>query len=158
MNRHRAGFTLIELMVVLAIMAVLLAAGIPYTRAWVDSNRQMQARNVLWEAVTQARTLAMRNPDGVDAAATAASLKLDGAKVQVFVTDKATPAWSGSLPANATVKLLDTTGTTGAALTCVAFNNRGHRLSGAAGCGTNATQTRLAIGLRTQDPLYVDLL
>lgn len=57
-----AGFTLVELMVGIAIMAMLVLAAAPFTLDWVDGTRQMRARSNLLEAVGQARSLAMRNP------------------------------------------------------------------------------------------------
>lgn len=39
--KRAAGFTLVELMVTLAIMAVLAAAGTPFALSWMESNRQV---------------------------------------------------------------------------------------------------------------------
>lgn len=158
MNMSNRGFTLIEMMVVLVITAVLLAVGLPYTRAWVDSNHQLQARNVLGEAVAQTRSLAMRNPSSATNGSAAALLKLTGTTLQVENADGSQLLWTGTLPANATLKLADGSGTVGTALSCVAFDNRGQRLATATGCTTTAAQYRVAVGLNTQDTLYVELL
>ena len=42
--------------------------------------------------------------------------------------------------------------------TCVAFDNRGHRVTAGADCATAAGTPRIAIGFNDQEPLYVDLL
>lgn len=152
------GFTLLELMIVLAIIAVLLAVGLPYTRAWVDSNRQLQARNVLTEAVAQTRALAMRNPGGITDTSAAALLKLSGHTIEVENADGSQVLWSGTVPTNATFKLADGAGLVGAALGCVAFDNRGQRLPSASGCTTPTAQYRVAVGFNTQEPVYVELL
>jgi len=65
--KRAAGFTLIELMVTVAIMAVLALAGMPFAKSWMESNRQMQARNLLWEGIAQSRAVALRNPGGTTA-------------------------------------------------------------------------------------------
>ncbi|KLI99891.1 hypothetical protein WQ56_10865 [Luteimonas sp. FCS-9] len=61
----QGGFTLIELMVTIAVMALLALAALPFTRNWVDGTREIRARSSLIEAVGQARALAMRNPYGL---------------------------------------------------------------------------------------------
>ncbi|MCD9088309.1 prepilin-type N-terminal cleavage/methylation domain-containing protein [Stenotrophomonas sp. SY1] len=165
MSRRVAGFSLVELMVTLAVIAVLAAAGTPFARSWIDSNRQMQARNVMWEAVSQTRAIALRNPGQVAGDDASARLQRDGRTLQVLNTDDAV-LWTGQLPANAAIKHIDATDFSDAAalqasadeLSCVAFGNRGQRLPAAAGCSSAAGSYRLAIGLNDQEPLYVDLL
>lgn len=166
MSRRVAGFSLIELMVTLAVMAVLAAAGTPFALSWMDSNRQMQARNLMWEAVAQSRALALRNPQQVVAGGTSARLKRDGRALQVLRGDTDEVLWNGQLPRNVQIKLAGAAdfadaGALGAAagdLACVAFGNRGQRLPAAAACLSGVGYHRLAIGLNNQDPLYVDLL
>lgn len=171
---HR-GFTLIEMMVVLAILASLLAAGMPFTRNWALSNQQMQTRNVVQNAVAEARALALRNAGQAasDAAATELQLTVNADGTQtlgVFPAGAANAAWTATLPTNAAVQLL--AGGALTRLTCVAFDNRGQRLAGATGCTTSALPTSVAIGwpggstsadapttaISRQDMLNVDLL
>lgn len=166
MSRRNAGFSLVELMVTLAVMAVLAAAGTPLARQWIDSNRQMQARNVMWEAVSQVRSLALRNPNQATTGGVSARLERDGRALQVLRADGTEVLWSGELPRDVDIKLTDAVDFTdaealGAAagdLACVAFGNRGQRLPEASGCTSAGSHQRLAIGLNNQDPLYVDLL
>ncbi|SBV36886.1 conserved exported hypothetical protein [uncultured Stenotrophomonas sp.] len=178
--KRATGFTLIELMVTVAIMAVLALAGMPFARSWMESNRQMQVRNLLWEGIAQSRAVALRNPGGT-AAGPAARLERTGAGVlRVTCVDgiapdgAATPCvpdpdanpervlWkSAVLPGGGTSTLqLATAGNviSPADWTCVAFDNRGHRVTTGADCVTAAGTPRIAIGFNNQDPLYVDLL
>jgi prepilin-type N-terminal cleavage/methylation domain-containing protein len=163
---HGAGFTLIELMITIAIMALLLLAALPFTRDWVDSNRQMQARHLMWEAMAQTRALALRNPQQVTGDAIAARLLRDQRSLQVLRADSDDVLWSGQLPRDAEFRFSGATDFSGAEsleasgddFSCVAFGNRGQRLSAASGCASGASHTRIAIGLNAQDPLYVDLL
>lgn len=166
MSRRVAGFSLVELMVTLAVMAVLAAAGTPFAREWIDSNRQMQARNLMWEAVSQARSLALRNPAQATTGAVSARLQRDDRALQVLRADGTEVLWRGELPRNVQIKLTgaadfaDADALSAAAddLACVAFGNRGQRLPAASSCLSGGSHQRLAIGLNNQDPLYVDLL
>lgn len=176
--RHDArGFTLIELMVVLAILATLLAAGMPFTRNWVKSNQQIQTRNVVQNALAQARALALRNPGLATSDTAATELRLqvhsDGTQtLGLFPAGAATAVWSATLPATASIQLY--AGNALAPLTCVAFDNRGQRLADATGCTTSTLPTSVGIAWPTsaggtsqgastaavsrQEMLYVDLL
>ncbi len=176
MNQQRGGFTLIEMMVVVAILALLLAAGMPFTRNWAKSNQQMQTRNVVQNAVAEARAIALRNPDQATSDVAASELQRtlnpDGTQtLGVFPAGAASAVWTATLPADAAVQLY--AGGALTQLTCVAFSNRGQRLASATGCTTSSLPTSLAIGwpgdgaVRTdtttavisrQDMLNVDLL
>ena len=175
-----AGFTLVELMVTVAVMAVLALAGMPFARSWMESNQQMQVRNLLWEGVAQARAVALRNP-GSTAGGPAAKLErtdagvlrvvcvdgvaLDGMPIPCVAGADANPdrmLWkSAALPGGDTSTLHLATAANvidAADWTCVAFDNRGHRVTTGADCVTAAAAPRIAVGFNDQEPLYVDLL
>jgi type IV fimbrial biogenesis protein FimT len=85
MSRTRnAGFTLLELMVTIAILAVLIALGMPSFQDSLRSNRAVTTTNELLASLSLARTEAIR---GLGAAGVCASA--DGANCQTS-TD-----WSG---------------------------------------------------------------
>ncbi len=58
------GFTLIELMVTLAILAMLLLMAAPLAADWVHGARTLQARGTLVQGFENAKALALRNPCG----------------------------------------------------------------------------------------------
>ena len=60
------GFTLIELMVTLAILALLLLVAAPLAGDWASGTRTHQGRATLVQAYAQAKALALRNPCGID--------------------------------------------------------------------------------------------
>lgn len=57
---RRSGFTLIELLVALAIMAILLAIGIPTMGKWMSSNRALSAAEFYSEGFKLARSEAIK--------------------------------------------------------------------------------------------------
>lgn len=83
------GFTLIELVVTLAIMALLLFMAVPLATDWTYSARTLQARGTLVEGFAQAKALALRNPCAApnDTGTHAATLRAttDGEKVTLSV-------------------------------------------------------------------------
>lgn len=137
--RPAAGFTLIELMITLAIAALVLVAGMPFGLQWADNNRQLQARGVLWEATGGARARAMRNPDGraadqpVAGVYWTAAAPEDGGRRAFEVRDGHGTVWSGTI--HATVGLADLPEPESDAPVClVAFNSRGQPLPAGGGC------------------------
>ena len=60
-----AGFTLVEIAITLLIVAVLAAVAMPFTRDWLDANRQWQMVGRLNEGIGQARAVALRNPEAL---------------------------------------------------------------------------------------------
>lgn len=57
------GFTLIELMITIAIVGVLLLSVTGLTRSWVDRSQVNSAKSSLENAILQAKTLGLRNKD-----------------------------------------------------------------------------------------------
>ncbi len=61
---RQAGFTLTELMVTIAIAAILLTIGLPSFQATIRSNRVSTANNEMVASIAMARSEAMRNKRG----------------------------------------------------------------------------------------------
>ena len=94
--RRAGGFTLIELMIGIAIMAMLLLAAAPFTKSWVDSTRQMRARSNLIEAVGHARSLAMRNPQARPAGEPIAAVLYQAEANALCVVERQDGSWSAT--------------------------------------------------------------
>ena len=174
--RRWAGFSLVELMVTLLIGALLALAGMVAAGNWGDGNRQMQARSVVWEAVSQARAAALRNPCGAGAGAIAATLRRNDIGLVVSSPNKEPDCnpddgeatlWSGTLPEGTTLKLAGQSIVAGKPiwvtetddLSCVAFDNRGDRVvSSGNACDTPLARGSIAIGYGDEEDLHVDLL
>lgn len=176
------GFTLIELVITIAIMAMLLLVAMPFTSDWIDGTRQMRARSNLLEATGQARALAMRNPYAHPAEKSGAPYSVvklgyangnDGSELAVYVRNKdgawetAAPTWVGNIanPRGLQFKSVGSTDYAGVDefkadssndFSCVVFDSRG-RQQAESGCASNLTH-RVAVGVRNQEPVYVDLL
>ncbi|MBT2119824.1 hypothetical protein KK141_22335 [Dyella sp. LX-66] len=123
--------SLIELMVTVTLMCIIALAGVPLTKAWVDSAHQREAAGMLAEGLGRAKALAMRNPGGIaDPAQPGAFVCLTGNTVAVARPDqstacgKGTLAWSTTLPTGSSIALGDKT-----AFYCVAYSARGAALA-----------------------------
>lgn len=125
------GMTLIELMIVVAILAVLIMAVAPFTGSWVDRARVTQSQGILEQAIGQARSAALRNPAAVSGNAPASMLCSTNNKVLLFVpvatdtsltcpdTTPPSQPWSNDIPTPVTLKHASVT------WSCSCFNNKG---------------------------------
>jgi len=154
------GFSLIELMVTVAIMAFLLVTGLPLTLAWMADVHQRDAANTLAEGLSRAKAIALRNPAGqIDAGVPAAMLCMSGQRLYVPTSGDvascadANPSWKASIPTGvAVVSSLDVQ-----PLHCVAYNNRGIPLSVPI-TGSTCTTSSLNVTVGTQNALQVSIL
>lgn len=136
------GFTLIELMITIAVFALLLAIGAPLTRAWSDSAHQREAASLLQQGLSRAKATALRNVGGVLNPEPAAVLCHSGQTLMLFQLDKGQSVdctavkgslWSAVLPGSASLQ------SQGSEMSCVAFDNRGLPVSGSS-CATTTLQ------------------
>ena len=131
------GFTLIELMITIAILAILLFVGSSLTRAWVDRGHVDSAISAVKNATFQARAAALRNTNNQPSAFAAASVCFDRTNQKIlvvraaqFATDSCTPSASNatdgnyilqSIPLDINVNLT----VNSADFNCLSFNSAG---------------------------------
>ena len=166
-SRRPCGFSLIELMITVALVAVLAVAAMPFAQSWMDGNRQLQVRSRLLMGVAQARALALRNPNGFISTSgtpqesarlhydtSSGTFRLAGRKADgTWPTADAEPPWRSIAPTGNVSLLLASTET---AFTCVAFDTRG-RLFGTGTCALPTGVRQVAVKVGSLEPLYVDL-
>jgi len=136
------GFTLIELMITIALFGLLLFVGVPLTQSWTNSSYQRDAAGLLKQGISRAKATALRNQGAVQDTAPAAVLCHSGQNLKLFrlnagqsidCTTTNTPVWTSTIPAAAGIKV------GGIDMTCVAFSNRGLAVSGSP-CTTGTLQ------------------
>lgn len=92
------GISMIEMMLVLLIMALTLAAGIPLARGWVADAQLSRAESLLHQGVAKARAQALRNPLAVSGSAVAASVQIvSGTRLEVRQGSTGNLLWSAQV-------------------------------------------------------------
>ncbi len=96
----RDGFTLVEMMVTLAIIAFLGLTAVPLTQQLIHSAQVESADAQLMQAIAAARSLAMRNPGGLTDGVAAAQIDYDEETqtVSVSVPNENIVRWQAVLP------------------------------------------------------------
>lgn len=142
------GFTLMEILVVLAVLALLATVGFRFMTDWVHSANTRQARAMLVSAYEAAKALALHNPCQMSLPQPAAQLQgsRTGNVVQLKVfaekdssspgtcdalANATQPHWQGSLPAGVQLLLNGTALADGATQTLGRFDYRGARTTAA---------------------------
>lgn len=155
------GFSLVELMVTLAIVALLALVAMPFSTRWMDSDRQLQARGVLTEGVGHARALSLRNAGGSAHGAPASCLRLAAGHVLEVVRLASGEAcaegavvWSGSLAGSIALREPGT----GTPFQCVAFDSRGTYADPALAPDCTQVPALEVVGRDPAEALHVDLL
>lgn len=81
--RRRGGFTLVELMVAVAVIGILAAIGVPSMTALINANRVSSAAGELTAAMQIARSEAVRRNDRVSVCGNAACTSTDWSEVVI---------------------------------------------------------------------------
>ena len=163
MTSKPQGFTLIEIMITLTVLAFLLFLGAPLTSAWTDGAQQQTAASLLREGIGRAKAQALRNPGGVrNADEPAAALCYSNQTLVLYRIDRPNSGtasvncaatsniiWSAALPSKPAVKLSDDN-----SFSCSAFNNQGLPIT----AGNTCTTLDLQITVTTQDAINVPLI
>jgi type II secretory pathway pseudopilin PulG len=105
-RRSRAGFTTAELLIVLGILAILLAVGLPRMTAWVRGNRVGGAYNEVSSDISLARLRAMRAGQQASftiTSSTTYSIMVNGAAVKTVSLARSYPGVTMSPAAGSVV-------------------------------------------------------
>lgn len=151
-TRHAVrGFTLIELMVGLALSAMLALLAVPFTMSWMASARQIQVRGDLADAVGRAKALALRNAAERTPGEAVARVRVVDGSIEVWDVADAVRVWSAAVPSDVRLRLADRT----TDYACTSFNSRGWPIDD----GTcRQIDPRLALMVEGQETLDVELL
>lgn len=139
------GVTLIELLIVIALMGVLSVAGMSFTGRWVDSNRILEGNNLLSQAYSRTKAAALRNEFGMVGDEPAAALCFGNSTLTIYTAKSDTEAasctpasskklWSAPVSERLSVKINNSAG---ANFSCVCLGSYAQVLTSvSAGCST----------------------
>lgn len=106
---YQKGITLIELIITLALVAVIIASIAPLGRSWIATAHVSKAQSVLTQAFNKAKTEALKNPNKVLSDATnptVATITIDNTAKTITVTNSSsTTIWSDSFDQDITITL-----------------------------------------------------
>lgn len=106
---YQKGITLIELIITLALVAVIVASIAPLGRSWIATAHVSKAQSVLTQAFNKAKTEALKNPNKVLSDATnptVATITINNTTKTITVTNSSsTTIWSDSFDQDTTITL-----------------------------------------------------
>lgn len=124
------GFSLIEMMVTMAVMAIMCVAAVPFSFTWADNANLSQAQASLQHGFSVTKALALENPTGQVLSNAAAILCFNSGQLTVYTgaACSGTSVWQATLPSGVTV--LFGSPTPNATPACIALTNTGAPTSG----------------------------
>lgn len=132
--RSNRGFTLVELMVTIAVLAILVAIAFPSFESSFRSNRVATTNNALLTALSMARSEAVRNTRGGGVCASADGTACDGTWSQgwmAFADNNGSGDFDGGDTVINFTQLNPRMVAEGDGVDVIAFDSRGRRVAGA---------------------------
>ena len=155
-SRTSGGFTLIEVVISLAIMMVALLGAAPFAQGWMDQSRLNTNTGLVRQAIAKARGLAQRNPLAVTSSSASATLcEVTTSATTTLYLHPGSPSacgvatgtnaftWSATLSGGAAASVYINSTTT--AMTCITFSNYGSSISGTVGSTSCPSATTFSI-------------
>lgn len=139
MKLETSGFTLIELAVGMAIIALLAAAGVPLTTGWIDQSRASEAAGQIRLGYAKARALALRGQDNVFMCLNNGVVYLYASNPGSCGSTNPAPVWQTNLAGGSATTIQVSNNESTATLSCFALNRKGWVVTGAIGNATCAT-------------------
>jgi type IV pilus assembly protein PilA len=151
------GFTLIEVMIVLAIFSLIVIVAAPLSGSWVREANMTESEGQLTQAVGRAKAAALRNKMGATGNAPASAVCLSNTKLLTVregtsagvaphcTTPTGDQLWQAQVNASITVQA------NSAALSCMCFTNKG-TLTNDGNCATCSTSTTFTISATGVEP------
>lgn len=145
MNRQ-TGFTLVELLIVLAVIATLALATVPLGNSWTSSAESVNTKGVLSQAISRAKSTAMRNGNKITNTNAATAVCLNRGTVEVREASGSITsahcnsgggniAWSGKIGTDLTIQVNNQ------AFSCLCISTKGLPVTTSSSCSSCASST-----------------
>lgn len=153
------GFTLIEVMIVIAIFSLIILVAAPISGGWVRDADLLTTESQLTEAVGRAKAASLRNARSATGENPAAVVCRSNTNLLTVMegttaaapscTPTGTQVWQAQMKSNITVQV------NSAAFNCLCFNNKGAITTAAPCTSSCATSTTFSLDAEGIDPLNV---
>jgi|GEM_PF-1611294 len=139
-----SGFTLVEVLIVVALIATLAMAVVPLGNSWTSSAESVNTKGVLSQAISRAKSTALRNGNKIAENNAVTAVCVSSGKVEVHeasgtVTSAhcssggGSTTWSNKIGTNLTIKNNGTT------LSCMCFSTKGLLVTTPSNCSSCAS-------------------
>lgn len=141
-----AGFTLVEILIAVALIATLAFAVVPLGTSWTTSAESVNTKGVLSQAISRAKSTALRNGNKISETNAVTAVCLSSGKVEVreasgtvtsahCASNGGSATWSNKIGTTLTIK------NNNQALSCMCFSSKGLLITTPSNCTSCATSS-----------------
>lgn len=136
-----SGFTLVEVLIAVGLIATLAMMAVPLGSSWTSSAESVNTKGVLSQAISRAKSSALRNGNKISETNAAMAICLTSGKIEVreasgtvtsahCTTNGGTAVWSGKIGTNLSIKANTQT------LSCMCFSTKGQLITTSSNCSS----------------------